>query len=302
MDRPRFFIAGAPKCGTSALASYLRAHPEIFMTWPKEPLFFCDDFDGARVVRSFEDYLDLYKEIPAEVNAVGEASAMYLYSATALDHIKVFAPEAKIIAMVRNPIDLAQAFHAQLLFSLTEDEPDFEVAWSLQDERRTGRRIPAGCSEPEFLQYRRVASLGEQIGRLRSTFPEDQIHVICFEDFARDTRGVYQGVLRFLGVEDDGRENFERVNATPTHKSRALSHLTQRPPQWLVKSARVVKRSLGLEKLSFLDWLRRTNSTTAKRPTLSAAMRAEMADSFRPDVEQLSLLLGRDLSSWLRNE
>jgi hypothetical protein len=152
------------------------------------------------------------------------------------------------------------------------------------------------------LQYQRVASLGEQIGRLRSTFPEDQIHVICFEDFARDTRGVYQGVLRFLGVDDDGRESFERVNATPTHKLRALSHLTQRPSEWVVKSARVVKASLGLDGFSFLDWIRRANSETAVRSTLSAVLRSEMADGFRSDVEQLSMLLDRDLSGWLKSE
>ena len=197
MRRPSFFIVGAPKCGTSALASYLRAHPAVFMSWPKEPLFFCKDFDGVRTVDTLAEYERLFESRPPEATAVGEASAMYLYSEIALTEIKKFNPDARIVAMIRNPVELVQSFHSQMLFALSEDESDFETAWRLQAKRRDGQRIPARCAAPEFLQYRDVAMLGTQITRLYELFPRDQILVLRNEDLARIAAASIRKSSRF---------------------------------------------------------------------------------------------------------
>jgi hypothetical protein len=113
---PNFFIVGAPKCGTSALAGYLREHPDCFMCWPKEPLFFCEDLSGIRQVESLPEYLHLFADAPPGVRAVGEASAMYFYSQVAIARVRECFASARLIVMLRSPIDLVEAFHAQLQY------------------------------------------------------------------------------------------------------------------------------------------------------------------------------------------
>jgi hypothetical protein len=299
MVQPNFFIVGAPKCGTTALSAYLRSHPEIFLCWPKEPLFFCSDFPRLSEVRSRAEYLDLFSKAPEEAVAVGEASALYLYSDHALAAIREFDPRAKLIAMLRNPVDLAHAYHSQLLYALSEDVPDFERAWDLQDARRAGASIPERCLEPALLQYRSVAMLGAQVERLLSLFPRDQVKLILFDDFKDSSASVYADVLGFLGVEHDGRSEFPLVNENAEHRSELLSRVTQRPPQGLMKLARAIKRMLGLSRLGVLDVLRNANARTTRRRALSPELRSRIAAGFSDDIRLLELLIHRDLGHWL---
>ena len=160
--RPNFFILGAPKCGTTALSAYLREHPRVFVSQPKEPHYFCDDFDYyyAPGQRSEAHYLGLFADADERHLAVGEASVWYLYSATAARNIIAFAPDARIIVMVRNPVELVPSLHSQLRYMLDEAEPDPAAAWDLLDARARGEGLPDTVRVPEFLQYRDAARLG----------------------------------------------------------------------------------------------------------------------------------------------
>jgi hypothetical protein len=281
--RPSFFIVGAPKCGTTALSEYLRAHPE-----------------GLLRVDSRREYLALFAHAPSGTRIFGEASATYLYSTVASARIREFESAAKIIVMLRNPIDLAHALHSQLLYNRTEDEPEFERAWRLQSERSAGRRIPRLCREPRLLQYHQVALLGQQTERLLATFPRRQILFIFHTDLIADTSAVYGRVLDFLGLPPDAQTDFPRINANRGVHSPRLARLTQHPPRVLMRAASATKRILGLSRFGFLDPLRRINSRPEQRPALTAAFRTELIDLFRPDVNLLSVRLGRDLSDWLQ--
>jgi hypothetical protein len=300
--KPELFIVGAPKCGTTALCEYLRTHPSVFISRPKEPFFFCDDLPGLPGVKSAEQYDALFREVPPGTRIAGEGSAVYLCSDVALERIRAFSPGARIIVMLRNPIELAPSFHSQLLYNRTEDEQSFERAWSLQDERAQGRSIPALCREPAILQYRRVARLGEQVERLFSIFPREQVLLIFFEDFRRSPREVYLRVLDFLGVPDDGRTDFPRVNENKSHRLGALARFTQHPPRILSAAASAARRLLGRRDLVFLGPIRRANASVGSRAPLSSEMRRQLADEFSSDVEQLARLTGRDLCHWLSPE
>jgi len=302
MREPDFFIVGAPKCGTSALAGYLREHPDCFLCWPKEPLFFCEDLPGIRQVEDLPAYLRLFAGAPADARAVGEASAMYLYSQVAVTRIRERFAAARLIVMLRNPIDLVAAFHAQLRYALAEDEPQLAAAWALQEERARGARLPRDCPEPKLLQYRQVALLGSQLQRLLAVVPPEQVQTVVFDDLARDPGGEYRRVLAFLGLRDDGRVDFPSVNVRPAHRLQLVSRLTQRPPRSLVRAASALKRRFGLERIGILDWLRRANRVPAERPQLPGGFRLVMADTFAEDVALLSSLLGRDFTPWLHGE
>ena len=301
MRQPNFFIVGAPKCGTTALSEYLREHPRAFVSQPKEPHYFSRDFPYyyAPGHATLQHYLQLYADAPEDALAVGEASVWYLYSQRAVPGILEFAPDARLIAMVRNPVDLVPSLHSQMRYMRDEDEPELERAWELQGARAQGRNLPRTCRVPEFLLYGRAAMLGEQVGRLLEAAPAGQVKVIVFDDFRDDTLRVWTEVLDFLGLPDDGRREFPTVNANKQHRAESLARFTQRPPRALVKVAKGVKRVTGIRRLGILQRLRQRNRVTATRREVSPEFRSTLKAYFREDVEHLSELLDRDLTEWV---
>jgi hypothetical protein len=301
--RPNFFILGAPKCGTTALSEYLREHPRAFVSQPKEPHYFCGDFDYyyAPGERSEEHYLRLFDDATPDHLAVGEASVWYLYSADAARNIAAFDPDARAIVMLRNPVELVPSLHSQLLYMLDEDEPDAARAWELQDARRRGEHLPEHVRVPEFLQYGDAASLGAQLRRVHESIPPERVLTIVFDDLRADTGAVYRRAIDFLGLPDDGRAEFPRVNENKVHRAEAVARFTQRPPQALVSVARGVKRVTGVERLGVLDRVRRGNRQVAPRPETDPELTGERRAYFRDDVGELGELIGRDLSGWIED-
>ena len=301
MGQPNFFIVGAPKCGTTALSEYLREHPQVFVSQPKEPHYFCADFDYyyAPGECRLEHYLRLFDDAGEQHRAVGEASVWYLYSAAAVPAIREFDPRARIIAMVRNPLEMVPSLHSQMHYMLDEDVGDLEEAWRLQDERAEECCVPESCRVPEFLQYGPAASLGAQVARLHESVPSDQLLVIPIDDLRADPGAVYRRALGFLDVPDDGRASFPPVNQNKAHRAKALARLTQRPPRQLMRAAQGVKRTIGVERLGVLDRVRARNRVVRGRGSVDPAFRSELTAYYRDDVALLGDLLGRDLSGWL---
>lgn len=296
--RPDFFIAGAPKAGTTALYSYLQDHPDICMCSLKEPHYFATDFPRYPRITREDEYLRLFRSCTEEHAAVGEASVWYLYSTEAARNMRAFAPAARIIVMLRNPVDLIHSMHQQALYNFNEDEPDFERAWRLQEARKRGEHIPRGCRAEQILQYGDVGALGTQLRRLLAIFPREQVLSLFFDDLLEDPASVYEATLRFLGVESDGRRDFPRVNAAKTHRLAWLGWLTQVPPRPVVDAARFARRHLGLDVNPLLARLRRLNETACPRPPIPHMLRHELVETFRPEVLLLEELTGRDLSDW----
>jgi len=296
MRRPDLFLVGAPKCGTSALHRYLKDHPRIFMSRIKEPLYFADGFH--RPVATLKEYTALFTEATERHLAVGESSTLYLCSEKAPYRVREFAPDARIVVMVRNPVDLVHSLHSHSLLSLNEDEPDIETAWRLQEARRRGQNIPGTCRSPKLLQYAEVARLGEQAERVLEIFERHRVMFVVFDDFVADTRRVYEDVLEFLGVPSDASDHFPRVNASRAARSRVVAQLARRPPQLLLAPYLRFKSLLGWRDLGFARWLKRRNEREADRPPLTASFRTELVEEFRHDVDRLARVLGRDLSHW----
>lgn len=301
MKYPNFFIVGAPKCGTTALSEYLREHPNIFISWPKEPHFFSKDFEHYRRIKTFADYMDLFKGKQDKHIAVGEASVWHLYSGIAIKEIHAFNPDAKIIVMLRNPIEMVYSLHAQSVFSFFEDESDFETAWRLQSDRRQGKLLPRNCLEPSHLQYKDVARFGEQLERLYTIFPRNQVKVILLEDFASSTKSIYEEILSFLGVPVDGRQHFPKINVNKMQKIPWLGKFLFHPPppvRWAEARIRMILASVGVRE--FRGWHRLLSLSTkpVERSPLPEKFRAELREAFQDDVRELSQLLQRELSHW----
>lgn len=299
MNRPNFFIVGAPKCGTTALSEYLGEHPSIFMSFPKEPHYFADDMPRMRYVTKLEDYLRLFSVAKRDAIRLGEASVWYLYSDVAIRNIYRFNPISRIIVMLRNPVDMVYSMHSQFRITLEEDVDDFRTAWNIQAQRRAGRMIPSRCRAPKNLQYGKIGKLGDQVERLLDIFPEEQVHFIVFEDFITKTQECYQAVLGFLGVEFDGRTEFRRVNENKSHRFGAVARFTQATPTSLVKLAMSVKTMLGIERMGVLNAIRKINTNTSPRNPLDKVFRGELCSYFESDIKKLSRLVGFDAERWL---
>lgn len=298
--KPNFFVIGAPKCGTTSLCEYLRAHPRIGMSIPKEPHYFCTDFSTRfRKIYTEQQYLRCFDHVRDGCAAAGEGSVWYLFSEAAVANILRFAPDAKFIVMVRNPLDMVYSWHAQALYSRDETVAEFEIAWRLQSKRAYGEGVPRSTREPRCLQYWKVASLGEQLGRLYEQVTRDRVKVIVFDDFTNDTAKAYSDVLGFLGVPPDGRTDFPRINENKAHRSTAVGHLLSRRPRALMRGVLGLKEAVGIRRLGIIAALTTINTRRGLRRPLDAKFRAELSSAFQKDVEELSSLLQRDLSHWL---
>ena len=304
--KPNFFIVGAPKCATTAFHYYLQEHPNIFLPRQKEPHYFATDFRDEKeqrgYIRTEKEYIDMFRFAEDRHKAVGEASVFYLYSKEAIANILKFNSNAKLIAMVRNPIDLAPSFHSQMYFVLEEDQKDFETAWRLQARRLRGECIPKGCPDPVFLQYGALSSLGNQVKRMLDSASRDNVRIIVFDDFVESPLQVYRETLDFLDIPYDGRTSFPKVNENKEYKSRLFSAMLRRPPRFVNSFRKWLKRTLRIQGTGVWRFLNRINTRPTKREKLSAEMKAELADYFKDDVALLSEILNRDLSHWLRVE
>ena len=303
--KPDFFIVGAPKCGTTAMADYLAAHPEVFMA-RKEMHFFGADlrFGPQFFRRDLAAYLSEFDAWKGQRRA-GEASVWYLFSTRAAAEIKAFSPEARIIIMLREPVEMLYSLYYYFLFDGNEPLPTFEQALAAEPDRLEGRRL---CRQTYFAQglaYRRVVRYTEQVRRYIEVFGRERVHVIIYDDFAADVFAAYRQALDFLGVESKGcNPGFDVVNPAKRVRSPALRAAIGDP---LVRSAvlalrRWVPRPVFAALQRIDARVRQSNARVERRPPLEPEVRARLKREFAPEVRRLSELLGRDLSHWSREQ
>lgn len=301
MKKPNFFIVGAPKSGTTALSQYLSEHPNVFMTNPKEPNYFSDDMPKRYIARSLEDYLLLFKNSNSSHSVSGEASVFYLYSSCALQNIYNFNKQAKIIVLLRNPVDIVYSLHSQYVYNFVEDEKDFEKAWNLQESRRIGLNLPGNSRVPKILQYKDVAMLGNQVEKLFNIFPNDQVKLILFDDFADFTKKVYEDVLRFLGVPIVGKASFARVNENKIPRIFKLNRFLHNPPDFIRKIVQILYKTFGIDIGEIImRFILNLNSRKVERKRMSPDFRKKLITEFQEDILKLSNIINRDLSHWNR--
>lgn len=295
---PNFFIVGAPKSGTTALASYLQSHPNVFLSTPKEPHYFATDLPRYRAATSEAEYRHLFHESTRDHLAIGEASVWYLYSDAAIKNIFRFNPQSKIIIMLRNPVEMVYSMHSQHLYSLDEDQLVFYEAWKLQDQRKNGKFIPKHCREPKTLMYAEIAKFGFQVERVFSIFPRHQVSIIIFDDFKEDTASIYHQTLGFLDLANDNRRHFPRINVNRRHRYDFLAQFMHNPPDALRMINRLLKKKLG----SNLNWTRRLlkklNAKVENRKPLPDDFRREIMAFYKDDIIMLSQLIDRPLNNW----
>ena len=292
---PDFFIVGAFKSGTTAMYEYLRPHPQIFMPFHKEPMYFGADLSHHYGRMSPAEYLALFREA-SPGQRVGEASTWYLYSTSAAREIAEFAPSAQIVALLRNPVDVMYAQHSQLLYRGDEPLADFGAALEAEPARQRGEGLPPSPARPETLFYRHSVRFAEQLERYFAVFGRERVHVALFDDLVADVAGTYRDILAFLGVDPTFRPGFAVHNENKRVRLGALQRMMYNPPPPLRAAAARLRRYTLVHRLR--DGLLRLNSRAERRPAMDAGLRRRLIDEFTPEFERLGRLIGRDLSAW----
>ena len=285
---PNFFIVGTPKAGTTSLFRYLDEHPEVFMCPIKEPNYFAYDllveqgiYYSEKGVGHKKDYERLFQDVVSE-KAVGEASVSYLFYEKVPARIKAAAPDAKIIVILRNPVE--RAFSHYLM--------DLQLGYvTLSFEDIVCRRI----GHPKLsLYYQQFVELGfyfEQVKRYLDIFGEEQVRVFINEDLKEDTSQVLLSVYDLLDITPHFMPAVKKqYNVYQKSRNKLVKHL------YRVKSVRNLARRLLPD--SMVDSVRDSLFFGQEKPELSASIREHLNKLYRNNVLQTGDLIGKDLSRW----
>jgi len=305
---PDFFIVGHAKSGTTALHRMLGNHPQIHMP-AKEPRFFAIediDIEGGRLSdvpgrrpRTLDGYLELFAGARPD-QLIGEATPVYLRSSVAAERMARVCPDARIIAILREPVSFLRSFHLQSVRGYNESQKDFRKAIELVQARREGRRVPRRCKTPADLLYTDHVRYVEQLRRFHAVYPAAQVLVLIYEDFRADNDATVRRVLRFLDLDDTPPVG--RVRTLPSRDLRLT------PLHSLVRLRRIALRNVALAgalsraagtltparlRGSVRSRWRRVAFTAPQAPDERFAR--ELRRRFKPEVQALSEYLGRDL-------
>jgi hypothetical protein len=304
---PDFFIVGHPKSGTTALYEMLRSHPQVFMPDVKEPRFFAEDlrprFQGAgrgsggeRLPETLQEYLALFAAARPE-QVVGEASPSYLRSLRAAELIAAARPEAKIIAILREPASFLRSLHMELVQNHVESEQDLRKA--LQEEWDSPAGQGAASGQSGLPRYTDRVRYVEQLRRYHEVFPPEQVLVLIYEDFRADNEATVRRVLRFLGVDETVLVAPVEANPSVHVRSLALDRAMRslRAGQSLpYRAAKRAVKALTPQRVQaeLLPALRRRVLYSPPRAA-DEALEGELRERFRDEVAALGEYLDRDL-------
>jgi hypothetical protein len=297
---PNFFIAGAARSGTTALWHYLRQHPDVFMAPAKEPSFFCSTAPPSWAVRDFDTYLSLFAGANGHL-AIGEASTAYFGSEESPGLIRSRYPHARIILMLRNPVDRAYSLYRLNCSLGVERFGSFERALAVEDERLASDGFKR--NNPYFWAaylYFRSGLTASKLALFQRTFPPEQLHIILFDDFEKHRLEATRDVFRFIGVDPSFTPDVPVVHQSGfplwplSHYvvCRAAERLAPRkpdqPPTRLGHCFRAAYR------------LNLRAGAKLRGKAVKPSTRRELLQRYRDDIEQTGALLGRDLSQWLK--
>jgi hypothetical protein len=301
---PDFFIVGHPKCGTTALYEMLKCHPQIFMPDLKEPWFFAPEL---RIGRSFgpaarrPGTLAEYEAVfaPARPGQIaGEATPSYLKSELAAGRIAELCPDARIVAILREPASFLRSLHFQFVQMDIETENDLRTAIALEPRRRAGEALPRNSARPKELLYSEHVRFVEQLRRYHDAFSPNQVLVMIYDDFRANNERAVRQVQRFLGVDDSPSLEVTEANPTIGIRSPRVKELVRalylgRSPA--ARAAKLTIKALTPQPLrhAALAIERRAQANSPRPP--DEQLMVELRHRFKGEVVALSEYLGRDL-------
>jgi hypothetical protein len=321
-DIDRFiFIVGAPRCGTTTMARWLQAHPQVLFPFVKEPHFFAQQDLGSlaepelrRVVE--EDYLDhFFPEPEGERRIAADASVSYLYAPEQLEPVLKLWPNSRFVVGVRDPLSLLPSLHKRLIFTGDENIRRFEDAWAAIPDRAAGRRIPWSTIEPRWLRYDEAGRYGTYVERLFAAVGKERCLVMLFDDLVAGPAEQHRRLLDFAGLRQVPAPELKPERESKGVRFLLLQQLLKRPPRALLPylasvrhhgrfdkeaGSKAKKTAAGAGRKSLRKRLLKWNKVPDEKRPIPLAVQHEIKAQFRDEVDRLGALIGRDLGHWLQ--
>lgn len=303
MSMPDFLIIGAPKCGTTSLHVALARHPGLFLSRIKEPKYFLTDGPPpsgggpgdaatyAGYVWQREQYEALFDPAPQGV-LLGESTTLYLRDHAAHVRIAETIPDARLIVVLRDPVDRAHSNWTHLRAAGLEPIGDFLEACSREAER-------AAAGWGPFWRYLDLGMYGRQLGHLCSVMPREQVLVLIYRDLREQPVPTLDRVTAFLGVEPGVVTDVPTANVTAqvstSRRNGVLASVVRRAWHASHHSPRALQPALSAAATGLSRLLQREQQV---RVPLTVEERRALVPHFAEDVALLERLTGMELARW----
>ncbi|ASC69283.1 hypothetical protein XM38_002100 [Halomicronema hongdechloris C2206] len=296
MKLPNFLIIGVQKAGTSSVYHYLKGHPQVYMSPIKEPNFLMRDWQSdptTRVqrnkgkIRTLEAYCQLFQASQDEV-AIGEASPNYLFHyQSAADQIQKYVPQAKLICILRNPVDRAYSDYLMHLRDAIHDKPR-----SLSEQIRYR-------AQQSFII--RKGFYYAPLKHFYTIFGREQLRVYLYDDLCESAVDFMQEIYRFLEVDSSFRPDVSRkAQVAQVPQNQWLNKLLRRENRARRVAATILRPLMSPQARHRLRaQLLNLNSKDKSQEPLRPEDRQQLIELYREDILKLQDLVHRDLSSWL---
>jgi len=318
-DFDRFiFIVGAPRCGTTTLARFLKQHPRINFPAIKEPHFFAQhdlrDLSDEELKKQIEsEYLKRFFRADSDRRVGADGSVTYLYKPEQLEPILRVWPDSRFVIALRNPLTMLPSLHKRLIYVGEETIAKFSDAWAAVPERAAGRRIPRTCTDPRLLRYDEAGRFGTYLERLYASVGKERCLVVIFDDLTANPAEQYRRLMGFIDLEPQAEIDFSPRRQGHSVRFPWLQRLLKRPPRAITehltaklseqaargsddaKNDKQVAAIMSLRK-RLLRWNRVVRPVEPPTPSL----KNEISLHFSDEIKLLGSLLGRDLSDWLQ--
>lgn len=307
---PNFFVVGAAKSATTTLHAIFDRHSEVYCPPLKEPGFFADDeapqmfdpfsrrppFDGVSYVDgamshfeqvAYIDDIEVYRKLYRRVGdekVVGDFSTAYLCSAYAASRIKAFHPQAKVLMVLREPVDRAISHYKMdraigLVSAPFRDLIAAELA-ALSDHGKTAH------------WYIRLGLYAEQVERYLAEFPKENVKIVLFEDIKKSREQTLRDIEAFLDVSPQVSHHDVVVNKSERPRNARIVELID------ALNLRPLVRRMAPRPLIKFGKRMLYKPYTAEEVIATKDDIATLREVFAPNVKRLSKLIGRDLSHW----
>ena len=299
MTLPNFLIFGVAKAGTTSLYKYIEQHPEVYMSSFKEPGFFAFEgqklnFKGPGTENRINKWsvtdIDSYKAMFAGVKdqkAIGEATPLYLYYPQACNRIKHYIPDAKLIAMLRDPVERAFSNYVWAVQPGAEPIQNFTEALAAEPERIKNNWGPRWHYKAQGFYYQQLKPYFE-------TFDYQQIKICLYQDFVANPQQVIRDIFKFLEIDDSLEiDLLKKHNVTQIPRNKTWQQFLSKPNP--IKS--LIKPFVPLKFRQNIK--QNAQAKNLYKPKLNPEVRQQLIAEYRTDILQLQDLIGRDLSRWL---
>jgi len=295
-QKPNFIIIGAMKAATTSLYTYLKQHPDVFMTTIKEPMFF-NNFQKKsnfkttgrkrRKINTLEQYYQLFDAVKNE-KAIGEASPSYISNENCPSLIQQHLPDTKIIAVLRQPVDRAYSNFLHARRADKEPIVDFETALNKEAERKIENWSP-------LYHYKSKGYYNEQLERYYNLFTKENIKILLFEDLVKNPIKTTQEVFKFLNIDNSF--------ITDTSKKANVSGTPKGLFGFLIMKLRYYNLIPNIQFSNYLPSFVIQfifNSAYKKASPLASEVKKRLTNTFyKGDILKLEKLIGKNLQHWL---